>query len=107
MALDETRIWVKDPSSTLTVGLWWQDVAARGGTLQSVAWTVPAGLTKVSEGINTTSLVDDGTTYPVGQVALVRLSGGAALADIDIVCRITTASGDVDERTITVQVRER
>ena len=108
MALDETRIWVKDPNSTLTVGLWWQDVAARGGTLQSVAWTVPVGLTKVSEGINTTSLVDDDTTYPVGQVALVRLSGGTPVGiDIEIICRITTATGDVDERTITVQIRER
>lgn len=106
MALDETRIWTKDPGSTLSVGLWWRDVPARGGKLQSVAWVVPAGLNKISEGINTTTLVDDGITYPIGQVALVRLSGGTAGADVDIVCRITTTGGDVDERTITVRVRD-
>lgn len=107
MAIDTTRIWTKDPASILTVGLWWQDVAARGGKLQSVVWTVPAGLSKVSEGINTTTMVDDGSTYPIGQVAIVRLSGGTAGADVDIVCRITTTTGDVDERKITVQVRDK
>lgn len=108
MTLDATRIWIKDPNSTLTVGLWWQDIVARGGILQSAVWTVPSGLTKVSESINGTALVDDGVTYPAGEVALVRLSGGAPVgSDIDIVCTVTTTAGDVDERTITVAVREK
>ena len=108
MALDAARIWVKDPASTLTVGLWWQDVVDRGDALDSVVWTVPAGLTKVSESISAEDMTDMGVVYLAGQVALVRLSGGTPVgADIDIVCRITTVAGDVDERTITVAVRER
>ena len=108
MALGPHVIWIKDPASTLTVGLHWPDVIARGDTLGSVAWAVPAGLTKVSEGINTVAMVDMGVSYPAGEVALVRLSGGTPVgADIDIICKITTAAGDIDERTITVAVRER
>lgn len=107
MALDAARIWIKDPASTLTVGLWWQDVVARGDALSAVAWTVPAGLTLVSEGISAAAMTDSGTVYPAGEVALVRLSGGTADTDYTIVCRVTTAAGDVDERSITVAVRER
>ena len=106
MALDASRIWIKDPGSTLTVGLWWQDVVARGDTLSAVAWTVPAGLMLVAEGISTANMTDSGTVYPAGQVALARLSGGTAGADYTITCKITTAAGDVDERSITVAARE-
>jgi hypothetical protein len=107
MALDASRIWIKDPASTLTVGLWWQDVIARGDTLSAVAWTVPTGLTKESEGISAADMTDSGQVYPSGQVALARISGGTAGADYTIVCRVTTAAGDVDERSISVAVRER
>ena len=107
MALDASRIWIKDPASTLTVGLWWQDVIARGDTLSVVAWTVPTGLTLVSEGISAADMTDSGTVYPSGEVALARISGGTAGADYTITCQLTTAGGDIDERSITVQVRQR
>lgn len=105
--MDPTRIWQKDPDSTLSVGLWWQDVIERGDTLTGVTWTVPTGLTKVSEGISATDLIDNATTYPAGQVAVVRVSGGTADTDYTITCTVTTASGDIDQRSITVAVRDR
>lgn len=107
MTLDASRIWIKDTAAIRTVGLWWQDVVARGDTLSAVAWTVPAGLTKVSEGISADAMTDSGTVYPAGEVALVRLSGGVANTDYTITCQVTTAAGDVDERSITVAVRDR
>lgn len=107
MALDAVRIWLKDPDSTLTVGLHWKDVVERGDSLSTVAWTVPAGLTKISESINGSAVLDRGITYPAGEVALVRVSGGVALSDYEITCNVTTAAGDIDERSITVAVRER
>jgi hypothetical protein len=105
--MDASRIWIKDPDSTLTAGIWWQDVIERGDTLASVSWEVPAGLTKVAEGINAAAMIDSGVTYPVGQVGMVRVSGGTAGADYTITCTVITAAGDVDERSITVAVRER
>ena len=107
MALDAQRIWKKDPAAELTVGLWWEDVIVRGDTLASVSWTVPTGLTKLSEGVNTAAIDDAGTIYPIGTVALLRLSGGVADLDYDCVCQVTTGNGDIDERTLTVMARER
>lgn len=105
--MEADRIWKKDPDSTLSSGIWWQDVIERGDTLSSVSWTVPTGLTKVSEGINASALIDNGVTYPIGQVAVVRLSGGVVDTDYTITCRVTTAAGDIDDRSITVAVRDR
>lgn len=105
--MDPTRIWQKVPGSTLSAGLWWQDVIERGDTLSSITWTVPTGLTKVSEGISTTALIDNGVTYAAGEVAVVRISGGTVDTDYTITCTATTASGDVDQRSIIVAVRDR
>ena len=107
MALDPSRIWIKDPQATLTVGLHWPDVIARGDSLSNVAWNVPTGMSKVSEGINAADMIDSGTTYPAGEVAIVRVSGGTANTDYTLTCTITTAAGDIDERSITAAVRER
>lgn len=98
---------IKDPGATRTYGIAWVDNLAAGDTLAGVSWTVPAGLIKVSEGVNDVPVSDDGRTYPIGTVALVRLSGGSAGEDVPCVCRITTAAGDVDERTLLIAVRER
>ena len=97
-------VWQKDPTDILTIGLWWPDVIARGDTLAAVSWTVPTGLTKVSEGINATALVDSGKTYPIGQVSLVRLSGGTANTEYTVACTLTTGDGDVYERSVIVEV---
>jgi hypothetical protein len=105
--MDAQRIWQKDPDSTLTVGIHWADVIERGDSLASAVWDVPTGMTKVSEGLNGADMIDSGITYPAGEVAIVRVSGGTAGTDYTLTCTVTTASGDVDERSITAAVRER
>lgn len=69
-----------------------------GEVINAHVWTVPAGLTKVSEAISSD-----------GKVSTVFLSGGTAGTDYEVVCQITTdnATPRIDERTLKVQVRER
>lgn len=105
--MDAQRIWTKDPEANLTVGLHWADVIERGDTLATVSWDVPTGMTKESEGISTSAMIDSGVTYPAGEVAIVRVSGGTAGIDYTLTCTVTTSAGDIDERSITAAVRER
>lgn len=105
--MDKARIWVKDPQSTLAVGLHWEDVIERGDTLASAIWSVPDGLTKISEEINSAPMTDAGVIYAANEVALVKLSGGTVGMDYVITCEVTTGAGDIDQRSITVAVRDR
>ncbi len=98
---------LKDPDAVRTYGFFWGNNLTQGDTLASVAWTVPAGLTLVSQGVNASPVDEDGRSYATGTVAMVRLSGGSAGTDYPCVCHITTTNGDADERTLTVLCRER
>lgn len=53
-----------------------------GRTVASAPWTIPAGLPKVAEGL-------------IDNVAVVRLSGGAAGVTYVCTCTATTSSGDI------------
>lgn len=101
-----TLVWVKRPGAVLTIGLWWQNIINRGETLADVLWNFPPGLTKVAESINNDAVVDMGVTYPVGQVAQVRIAGGTSGTDYPITCRVTTGNGNIDERDVIVSVRK-
>lgn len=63
-----------------------------GDTLASASWSVPAGITKLSESAS-------------GTVATVWLAGGSVGVDYDVTCRIVTVGGRKDERTLRIQVR--
>lgn len=63
-------------------------------TISAVTWTVPAGLTKASQ-----------TNTPTTASAV--LSAGTAGTAYQVGCKITTAAGLVDERTIEIRVEER
>ena len=84
----------KDPAAVLDYVISWSDWLPTGDTISAAAFTVPTVLTKDSETNTTTT-------------ATVRLSGGTAGDDYDVVCQITTAGGRTDERTMRVQVRNR
>lgn len=90
---------VKDPSAKLDYALNWTtyltdpESGALADTISSATWTVPAGLTKVSESNTTTT-----TT--------VRISGGTAGTSYEITCHIVLASGQEDERSIAIAVQE-
>lgn len=89
------EVLTKDPDATLDYGFDWQDEGWLGSdTIVSATWTVPAGLTKVSETNTTTT-------------ATVWLSGGAVQSDYTVTCRITTAGGRIDDRSLLIQVRNR
>lgn len=62
-----------------------------GDTIASAEWTVPAGLT-ASGAVATAT----GTA--------ITLSGGTLGITYEIVCRITTAGGEVKERTAWLEV---
>jgi hypothetical protein len=89
---------LKDPSAKLPFTVDWSAwLAAEGDTATSVAWTVPAGIVKESSPAE--SLADGKAT--------VWLSGGTVGQRYQITCRITTAGGRIDDRTIQVDIRER
>lgn len=86
-------MFLKDPNATLDYVINWTSWLA-GDTIASSAHTVPTGLTLVSESETTTH-----TT--------VWVSGGTAGQKYEIICRITTAAGRIEDRTIELKIVER
>ncbi len=100
--------WIrKDPDALLWYGIALDTWLPDGATLQSIAWTVPAGLTKVNQMINAAPLTVGDRTYAANTVGLVRLSGGTHGSDYTCVLHFVTSTGDEDERSIVVKVRNR
>jgi len=56
---------------------------------------------------NSTTLTKDSSTISGGKKVVVVLSGGTARELAAVACKITTANGLVDERTIYVRVQDR
>ena len=97
----------KDPDAVLTYGIAWGDWLGTR-TIASAVWTVPDGITKGAESINSAILVDDdGVSHAAGTVALVVLSGCTAGVNYTATCRVTTTDGDVDDRSIVIACTER
>jgi hypothetical protein len=97
--------WDHDPDAKLPYSIDW----ARGGsndgssadlgwlqgdTIAASSWTVPSGLTEVSDSFTDT-------------VATIIISGGTAGTIYEVVNHITTALGLEDDRTITLNCKER
>jgi len=90
------KTFKKDPSAVLDYTVDWDADNWLGTDTITGApvWTVPTGITKDSQSNTTTA-------------ATAWLSGGTHGADYDVACKITTAGGRTDERTIRIQVRNR
>lgn len=87
--------YVKDPSARLEYSVDWTDwLALVVDTVSSFTWDVPVGLTNDGEAA-------------AGGLATVWLTGGALGVDYRVVCTITTAGNRIDQRTVTIQVRDR
>lgn len=85
----------KDPNATLDYSFNWAAwLALAADTIVSVAWVKSTGLTIVSQSFTTTS-------------ATVFLSGGVLGALESLTCRITTAGGRTEDRTVFLQIVER
>lgn len=99
-------VFVKDPGSTLDYTVDWTDWLESGETIDSVTWDVPAGLTQAT--------APTGWSEPdPDHKRTVWLSGGTAGTDYSVGCQITTTAASitgayrVDERSVTVRVRQR
>lgn len=88
------RTWDKDPSASLPWTFRWVNWLAGDTISGTPVVTVDTGLTLVSQS-NTTSDV------------VVKLSGGTLGVTYRVACRITTAAGSVDERTIGIRITDR
>ena len=88
---ENTNVFTKDPNATLPYSIDWGANWLGSDTIAASSWTVPAGLTQVSSSFTT-------------KIATVVISGGVAGQSYDIVNRITTTLGYIDERTLTIQV---
>ena len=83
----------KDPNSRLDYGFNWEDWL-NGDTIYSSSWTVPSGLTELSNNHNNT-------------ITWIWLSGGTAGAVYKVINRITTVGGRTDDKTLTVIMRNK
>ena len=78
----------KDPNATLDYSFdWGPYLTPLADTITLVEWVLSTGLTKVSQSNTTTT-------------ATVFVSGGVLDETETLTCRITTAGGRIDDRTI-------
>lgn len=85
----------KDPDAALDYTWDWADwLASAGDTLQGATVT-GAGVTVV------------GTPAVVGSLVVARLAGGTAGTFATATCRITTAGGQIEDRSIQLQILQR
>jgi len=87
-------VYIKDPGATLDYSFDWTDWLGANETVSSTSWTVPAGLTKVSE---------SNTSY----TSTCRISGGVDGTSYTVTCQITTNLGEIDRRSLQLTVQNR
>lgn len=85
--------FVKDPEAVLDYVVDWSDWL-EADTISASQWTVPTGITIV-----TSSFTDTAAT--------VWLSGGTVGERYDVTNGISTDGGRDDDRTITIQVKQK
>lgn len=86
--------FVKDPDATLDYTWNWSDWLGADTITGTPTITVPAGITKTTQSNTTTAVT-------------AWLTGGTAGTAYDVACKIVTAGGRTDERTIRIEVRQR
>lgn len=101
-----TSRFVKDPDATLDYTVNWASEDGtndgsssdtgwlQGDTITASTWTVPAGLTRVSDSNTDTT-------------ATIFISGGTAGKRYRLTNKITTVGGRIEERTLTITVIQR
>lgn len=86
---------VKDPDAVLDFSFDW------GSKWLTEGETITEVFVDVEESLNVDSVVQ------VGGLVTVWLSGGVTGENCALRCRVVTTSGRVDDRTMTIRVRER
>lgn len=90
----------KDPDAVLDYGMDWSQWLNTGDTISSATWSVTA---PTGDGDPIAVDSDSETTT----VATAIVSGGTVGNQYDLTCRIVTAAGLTDDRTIRVTVVNR
>lgn len=86
--------YVKDPDATLDYKCDWTAWMTTGDTIATSEWIAQDGIDIADDSHDTTT-------------ATVWLSGGAVRGNYKVTNRITTVEGRTDDRTLTINVRER
>lgn len=86
-------VYFKDPDAVLDFVVDWATWLGADTISGTPVWTVPAGLTKDSQSNTTTT-------------ATAVISGGTAGTDYAVGCKIATAGGRTDERTLIIRCRQ-
>jgi hypothetical protein len=90
------KTFIKDPQAILDIRInwatWLAGLPVSTDTISSSVWTVPVGITKVSDTNSTTT-----TT--------IRLSSGTLGTTYELLNHVVLASGQEDERTIKVKIK--
>lgn len=84
----------KDPDAKLDYALDWSAWLPEGDSITVAQWTVPDGLDQSDDTI-------DGTK------TTVWLSGGQLGERHVVTCRVTTAQGRIDDRSISLHITDR
>ena len=85
--------FTKDPDATLDYKVDWASWLV-DDTITNSTWIVPTGINYETDANDTTS-------------ATVWLSGGSVGSSYEVVNRITTTAGRIDDRTITIRIKEK
>lgn len=89
---------VKDPDAKLPFAVDWSAwLTNEGDTAATVTWIAADGI--VQETSPAPALADG--------VATAWFSGGTDGQDYKVTCRLTTTGGRIDDRTVTIKVRQR
>jgi hypothetical protein len=83
--------YIKDPDDVLDYEINWSSWLG-AQTISASVWTLPAGITNDADSFTDTT-------------TLIRLSGGTAGTDYELLNQITTSAGQEVQRVITIQVR--
>lgn len=82
----------KDPDVVTYFTVDWEEDVRLGEVLVGATWIVPAGITKIGEGLS-------------GTVSTVWLSGGTDGQNYNCVCRATYDNGRTEDWTLVIRVR--
>lgn len=86
--------YVKDPGAVLDYGFDWSDWLGTTETISTSTWTIPTGITKISDSKTDT-------------LTIIWISGGTHGTNYPIVNHIRTNANREDERTHILKVRNR
>jgi len=100
------QVFTKDPNAKKNYNIIWYTWLG-DDTLASSTITADSGITVESDDINSSEVTIGGVDYPANTVVIIQVSGGEDGVDYEIVNHIVTAtSGEEENRTITIKVRE-